>query len=176
MSMPNPYAAYLKQAQMHNNINTNQQVARGVQPPVPPISPPVPTTKPQAGVNNTVQPVSNSYLANKVMTAPPEELTLMLYQGAIKFMNQAIMFNNEDKMPESNQANQRAQAIIEELMCTLDMRQQISHQLFSMYQFILDNLIEGNINKDMNKIQISIDLTNQLRETWQEAMKLAKKG
>ncbi len=98
----------------------------------------------------------------------------MLFQGAIKFMNQAIIYIKANKTSEANRVNQRAQDIFEELMLTLDMKQDISHQLFSLYRFILDSLIEANINKNPDQIRTLIEMTMDLKATWQEAMKLSK--
>ncbi len=186
MSLNNPYAAYQKQSMIMKNI-----AGATVRPIILPVNlevlPAVATQNTQIDdkpetvnepymVSDKIQvsKVNNPYLANSVMTASPHELTSMLFQGAIKFMNQAIIYIKANKISEANHVNQRAQDIFEELMVTLDMKQDISHQLFSLYQFILDSLIEANINKNPDQIRTLIEMTMDLKATWQEAMKLAK--
>ncbi|OEF97737.1 flagellar export chaperone FliS [Desulfuribacillus alkaliarsenatis] len=110
------------------------------------------------------------------MTATPEELTLLLYGGAVKFMKQTIACMKANNITEANTANQRAQAIFEELMCSLDQEGQpeMSQQLYNLYEYINYSLVDANIKKDPQIIEQMIEFTNELRSTWQEAIKLVR--
>ncbi|NLX62345.1 MAG: flagellar export chaperone FliS [Tissierellia bacterium] len=117
----------------------------------------------------------NQYKQNTVYTATPEELTLMLYDGCIKFMNIA-KYNIENKnIQKSHEALLRAQDIIMELRSTLDPSYQISNNLMSLYDFMRQRLIDANINKDIKPIEEVLELMTDLRDTWKEAMKQVKK-
>jgi len=120
-------------------------------------------------VNNA----ASAYNDSKVMTATPAELTLMLYEGAIKFCNIAIMAIEKNDMQKANLNIIKAENIILELRSTLDMKYPVSMQLDSIYDFINRNLIEANIKKDKSKIEEVLGLIRELRDTWKEAMKLA---
>ncbi|NLC18956.1 MAG: flagellar export chaperone FliS [Clostridiales bacterium] len=116
---------------------------------------------------------ASAYNDSKVMTATPAELTLMLYEGAIKFCNIAIMAIEKNDMQKANLNIIKAENIILELRSTLDMKYPVSMQLDSIYDFINRNLIEANIKKDKSKIEEVLGLIRELRDTWKEAMKLA---
>jgi flagellar protein FliS len=114
------------------------------------------------------------YKQNMAMTAPPQELTLMLYDGAIKFIKQAIMYTQEKKYDKASHFNVRAQDIISELNTTLDMQYEISHNLRSLYDYMMRRLVEANIKKDANILDEVLGFVTELRDTWKEAMKLAR--
>lgn len=116
---------------------------------------------------------ASAYNDSKVLTATPAELTLMLYEGAIKFCNIAIMAIEKNDMQKANLNIIKAENIILELRSTLDMKYPVSMQLDSIYDFINRNLIEANIKKDKSKIEEVLGLIRELRDTWKEAMKLA---
>ncbi len=115
------------------------------------------------------------YQQNSVMTAAPEELTLMLYNGAIKFIKQAKIFMEQKQVEKTHNAIVRAQDIITELNITLNMDYEISKNLRSLYDFMLTRLTDANINKDIKILDEVLPLLEELRDTWQEAMKKAKK-
>lgn len=113
-----------------------------------------------------------SYQDNSITTASGPQLTLMLYNGCIKFINQGIKAL-ENKDHEAKNVNlQKAQDIIRELMLTLDPEVEISNQLLPLYDYIHHNLQEGNIKNDVELIKESLGLVTELRDTWKEAMKL----
>jgi len=116
---------------------------------------------------------TDNYLEQKVLSAKPEELTLMLYDGAIKFLKQVKMYNDQKNIPKSNYTNQRVQAIISELRATLNMDYDISKNLEQLYVYMNERLVEANIRKDNNIIDEVLDLIVDLRDTWKEAMKIA---
>ncbi|WP_026894455.1 flagellar export chaperone FliS [Clostridiisalibacter paucivorans] len=114
------------------------------------------------------------YQQNSVMTASPEELTLMLYNGAIKFIKQAKIFINEKQMENAHKSIVRAEDIIAELNITLNMDYEISENLRSLYTFILDRLTDANVQKSTDVLNEILPLVEDLRDTWQQAMKQAK--
>lgn len=115
------------------------------------------------------------YQQNSIMTASPEELTLMLYNGAIKFINLGKLHIENKEIEKANNAIKRAQDIIAELNNTLDMNYEISHNLGSIYTFILEKLLDANIKKDISFLDEVLPLIEEIRDTWKEAMKEARK-
>lgn len=118
----------------------------------------------------------SQYKQNNVMQASPQDLTLMLYNGAIRFANQGIIAIEEKNVENANNAILKTSQIITELNITLDMNFEISHQLHALYNYILNLLLDANLRKDNRFLEEAVDLITQLRDTWKEAMVLAKKG
>lgn len=114
------------------------------------------------------------YLRNQVNTARPEDLTLMLYNGAIKFLNQAKMAIEKKDIPKANSSLVKTQDIITELMTTLNMDYEISKSLVSLYDYMKNRLIEANIAKDVAAIVEIESMLLELRNTWATAMKQGK--
>lgn len=113
----------------------------------------------------------NQYKQNSVLSATPEELTLMLYEGAIKFMNIAKYSIENNCLEKTHSALIRAQDIILELNYSLDMNYDISKEFRSLYEFILSKLIDANIEKDIVAIEESLIITNGMKDAWKEAIK-----
>lgn len=173
MAINNPYAAYQRYATVNKpRISSNQTRQE--------ISPNTDEQEVKTTISNNVHNFSgnsvNQYFENTVLTAAPEELTLMLYDGAIKFMNKAIIFIEMKDVEKAHHSILRAQDIFAELMSTLNMDYEISKNLYNLYDFINVSLIQANINKDSELLREAINLTRELRDTWAQAMKLAKKG
>lgn len=116
----------------------------------------------------------NRYKQNSVLTATPEELTLMLYDGAIKFMNIAKYSIDNKDMVRAHNSLLRAQNIIDELNISLDMNYEISNELRSLYDFVMARLVDGNINKDIKAIEEAIAIVAEMRDTWKEVIKEVK--
>ncbi|WP_307436553.1 flagellar export chaperone FliS [Paenibacillus sp. V4I3] len=116
----------------------------------------------------------NLYINTQVNTAQPGELTLMLYNGCLKFMKQALEGLNKKDYEAKNINLKKAQDIINELIITLDMKYEISNQLFALYNFIRDRLFYANIELDIASLQMCIDFIRELRDTWSEALKVVK--
>jgi flagellar secretion chaperone FliS len=111
------------------------------------------------------------YQKNQVTTAKPEELTLMLYNGGIKFLQQSrIAIENKD-LAKANTLIMKAQDIITELMVTLNRNYEISNSLYALYEYMKQKLIEGNMKKDIILIDEVVGMLQELRTTWQQAMK-----
>lgn len=115
------------------------------------------------------------YQQSAISTASPEELTLMLYNGAIKFINLGKLHIEKKEIEQANNAIKRAQDIIYELNNTLDMNYEISNNLRSIYTFILEKLLDANIKKDVKFLDEALPLIEEIRDTWKEAMKEARK-
>ncbi|MHB8172075.1 MAG: flagellar export chaperone FliS [Thermincolia bacterium] len=109
------------------------------------------------------------YQQVSVQTASPEKLLIMLYDGAIKFLNQAkeAMANNDIK--ETNRLLGRTHDIIAELIDTLKMDYEIAHNLYSIYDYINRRLVEANARRDSTIIDGVIKQLSELRESWMEA-------
>lgn len=88
-----------------------------------------------------------TYQHNSVNTSTPGELTLMLYNGCLKFIHQAKNSLENNNFQEMNLSSQKAQAIISELMLTLDTSYPVSQNMLSLYEFVNSRLIDGNIKK-----------------------------
>ena len=115
--------------------------------------------------------VAAKYNDNKIMTASPAELTLMLYEGAIKFCNIAIMAIEKNDLQKANHNIIKAESIISELRSTLDEDYPVSKDLDLLYEYIYRRLIEANLDKDKAIIEEVLDFIRELRNTWKEAMK-----
>jgi flagellar protein FliS len=111
------------------------------------------------------------YKNNSVLTASGPELTLMLYNGAIKFCNLAKEAIINKDIPKSHENIVKAENIIEELKLTLNKKYPISEEMDRMYTFINQLLIQANIKKDVQTLEDALSLIREFRDTWQEAMK-----
>ena len=116
------------------------------------------------------------YKEQSVTTATPEELTLMLYNGCIKFINLAEVYIEEKDYAKSNLNIQKAQGIIQELNITLNMDYEISQNLRQLYTFVNEKLLDANIQKDKQALFDAKEIVSDLRDTWKEAMALSRKG
>lgn len=111
------------------------------------------------------------YQKTQVSTAKPEELTLMLYNGGIKFLQQAKMAIDNKDLAKANSLILKTQEIITELMITLNMDYEISASLSALYEYMKQRLIEANMKKDIVIVDEVIEMLMELRTTWQQAMK-----
>ena len=116
------------------------------------------------------------YKENSVYTATPEELTLMLYNGLVKFILQGINAIEEKNIKKASDCLIRCQDIITEFRATLDMNYEISKSFDSIYEYMYRRLVDANIRKDKAILEEVLGYAKELRDTWQEAMKLAKRG
>ena len=116
----------------------------------------------------------NAYKQNSVTTASPGELTLMLYNGCLKFLNRAKLAIAEKNIEERNHYIQRSQAIIGELMSTLNMDIEISKQMLPLYEYMNRRLTEANIQNDSSIIEEVEGLVTEFRDTWKEVIKITR--
>ncbi|WP_103108961.1 flagellar export chaperone FliS [Brevibacillus reuszeri] len=115
-----------------------------------------------------------AYQTNSVNTANPGELTLMLYNGALKFLKQAKVSLAEKKWDKANEYNKRVQDIVGELIVSLDQKYPLAKQMLSLYEYLQERLIEANIKKESSILEEVEGLLTQFRDTWKQAMVLAK--
>jgi flagellar protein FliS len=116
------------------------------------------------------------YLQTQVQTASPGELTLMLFNGCIRFVKQAIACMERQDIAGKHANFVRAQNIVEELQSTLNMEYEISHQLGSLYGFLLTKLSDANVKMDREAANYCVSMLTELRDTWHEALKSLKVG
>ncbi|MEH7336034.1 flagellar export chaperone FliS [Neobacillus drentensis] len=121
--------------------------------------------------------LTNAYQAyenNQVLFAKGEELTALLYKGAIKFIEQAKLAIEKNDWSRTNDRIIKAQNIITELMVTLNMEIEVSKSLVLLYDYIKRRLIEANMKKEpgiLNEVQ---EMLVELLGTWTEAMKTVR--
>lgn len=111
---------------------------------------------------------------NSILTASPQELTLMLYNGAIKFGNQAIIAIENKDYEKAHNSIIRVEDIIQEFQATLDMEYDVANSFAIMYDYIYRRLLEANINKDIEILEEVLGYLRELRDTWKEAMRIVK--
>ena len=116
------------------------------------------------------------YKNQSINTSTPEELTLKLYEGCIKFINLAILGIEEKNIEKSNTNILKAQNIINELNLTLNMDYEISKNLRLLYDYLYRRLVEANIKKDKAILEEVKEFVVEFRDTWKQAMKLARQG
>ena len=114
------------------------------------------------------------YKDNKILTATPAELTLMLYEGAIKFCNIALMAIEKQDIEKANNNIIKAENIITELRATLDFRYPVAVQFEMVYDYIYRRLIEANLKKDKDILEEALGYIREMRDTWKEVMKAAR--
>ena len=124
-------------------------------------------------------PVQNpyeQYQRNKVLTATPAEVTLMLYEGAIKFCNIAIMAIENNEMEKAHNNIMKTQRIIEEFRNTLDRQYEVAEDFDRIYVYVLRRLFEANVRKDKEFLGAVNGHLRSLRDTWKEVMKKCNKA
>ncbi len=113
-----------------------------------------------------------SYQQNSVTTASPGELTLMLYNGCLKFIVQAKKAIADKNIEAKNTNIQKAQNIIRELMVTLNMNQEVSQNMMSLYDYMNRQLIEANLKSDAAILDEVEGLVTEFRDTWKEVIQV----
>lgn len=116
----------------------------------------------------------NAYQKNAIMTASPAELTLMLYDGAIKFCNIALTAIEKNDVQRAHQNIKKAEAIITELRASLDRKYPVWEDFERVYDYIYRRLVEGNIHKDIEIIEDALKYIREMRDTWKEVMRQNK--
>ncbi|MBR4574965.1 MAG: flagellar export chaperone FliS [Lachnospiraceae bacterium] len=116
------------------------------------------------------------YNQNKILTASPAELTLMLYDGAIKFCNIAIMGIEQDDVQKAHNNIMKVQKIIEEFQITLNFKYEIANDFNNVYNYIMKRLREANMTKDKAILEEVSEHLHTMRDTWKEVMRLNNKA
>ena len=116
------------------------------------------------------------YNQSKILTASPAELTLMLYEGAIKFCNIAIMGIEQGDLTKAHNNIMKFQKIIEEFQITLNFKYEIANDFNNVYNYLIRRLREANMTKDKEILEEVDEHLHTMRDTWKEVMRLNHKA
>ncbi len=112
----------------------------------------------------------DAYAKNKILTASPAELTLMLYEGAIKFCNIAIAGIEEKDIEKAHNNITKVENIITEFLSTLDHKYPVATDFENVYKYLMDRLLEANLKKDKEILEEVLMHLRTMRDTWKEVM------
>ncbi len=115
----------------------------------------------------------DQYRKNKVLTASPAELVLMLYDGAIKFCNIGLVAIENNDVNKANTNIQKAERIVAELRGSLDMKYPVAKDFDNVYEYIGWALLQANIKKSPERLEEALKHLRTMRDTWKEVMKIA---
>lgn len=105
---------------------------------------------------------------NKILTASPQEVITLLYDGAIKFCNMALLgFENND-IEKININIQKAERIIEELVSSLNFDYPVSNDFLNIYKFIYQLLLDANVKKDKEKLERALVELREIKDIWRQ--------
>jgi flagellar secretion chaperone FliS len=112
---------------------------------------------------------NRAYTESSILTAPPERLVVMLYDGAIRFLKQAAVAQRSGQQQMFLDRLRRGEAIIDELNVTLDMSQgDVAARLRAIYVFCKRHLVEAHVQRDAGRVDEVVKLLSELREGWQQ--------
>ncbi|EPD49596.1 flagellar protein FliS [Paenisporosarcina sp. HGH0030] len=117
-----------------------------------------------------------TYQQNSVMTASPQELTLMLYNGCLKFIRLSKKAMTEKNYEVKNTNIIKAQNIIQELRITLNQEIEISNNMTQLYEYMHTRLVDANIKNNLEILEEVEGYVVELRDTWKQVIELAKKN
>lgn len=112
------------------------------------------------------------YKNSKVLTASPAELTLMLYEGAIKFCNIAIEGCKEKDVQKAHTHIVKVERIIDYLRVTLDMKYPVAKEFEKIYSYLSSRLVQANITKDTEILEEINTHLRSVRDNWKEVMRI----
>ena len=115
-----------------------------------------------------------NYANTKIQTATHAQLTLMLYDGAIKFCNLAINAVEEGQIEMANTNIKKVEAIIAEFRATLNFKYPVAKDFDNVYEYLGRRLLEANLHKDKEILEEVLSHLRVMRETWTEVMKQSK--
>ncbi|NLV22456.1 MAG: flagellar export chaperone FliS [Syntrophomonadaceae bacterium] len=122
-----------------------------------------------------MSPTMNAYKKNQINTATSEQLVLMLYDGARKFTRQAIKSLQDGDMQLAHQNLIRAQDIITELMCGVNLSAgEIAEKFLYFYRYMQEQLIQANLKKDSQYAQEVLSMLDDLRNAWAQIISQAQ--
>lgn len=116
------------------------------------------------------------YQDSKILTASPAELTLMLYEGIIKFTNIGITAIKNREFQKANLNIMKAERIVDHLSATLNDKYPVAKDFQNIYSCIMQALISGNMKKDVAELERALEYSRMIRDTWKEVMKASEKG
>jgi len=114
------------------------------------------------------------YNNSKILTASPAELTLMLYDGAIKFCNIAILAVEQKDIEKAYINITKTERIIDYFRQTLDMRYEVAQDFDRVYEYLGHRLVEANMKKDKEILEEVNEHIRSMRDTWKEVMRINK--
>lgn len=114
------------------------------------------------------------YNNSKVLTATPAELTLMLYEGAIKFCNMAILAVEQKDIEKAHMNIVKTEKIIDHFRITLDMKYPVAQDFERVYSYLSRRLVQANISKDKEILEEVCGHLRTMRDTWKEVMRINK--
>lgn len=112
------------------------------------------------------------YNNSKVLTASPAELTLMLYDGAIKFCNVAMTAMEQKDVQKAHINIIKVQKIIEYLRQTLDMKYPVAKDFEDIYVYLEKRLVQANVKKEHEILEECLEHLRTVRDTWKEVMRI----
>ena len=112
------------------------------------------------------------YNTSKILTASPAELTLMLYEGAIKFCNIAIIAVENKDVEKAHINIQKTRKIVEHFRLTLDMKYPVAQDFDRVYEYLMRRLLQANIKKDKEILEEVNEHLRSMRDTWKEVMRI----
>jgi flagellar protein FliS len=115
------------------------------------------------------------YRNSKVMTASPADLTLMLYDGAVKFCSIAIMAVEQKDIPKAHNHIVKVENIVNYLRMTLDMKFEVAKDFERIYNYLSQRLTEANLKKDQAILEEVREHLRSIRDTWKEVMRMDKR-
>lgn len=115
-----------------------------------------------------------AYQNNTINTASPADLTLMLYEGAVKFCNMALDGLKQNDREKANNNIIKAEKIIVEFRATLDFKYPVAKDFDVVYDYIYRRLVEANIKKDPEILSEALRYIREMRDTWKEVMNITK--
>ena len=116
----------------------------------------------------------DAYAKNKILTSSPAELTLMLYEGAIKFCNIAIAAIEEKNVEKAHNNITKVENIIAEFLSTLDHKYPVAKDFENVYNYLMERLLEANLKKDKEILEEVLTHLRTMRDTWKEVMEQNK--
>jgi len=117
-----------------------------------------------------------AYQNSKILTASPAELTLMLYEGAIKFCNIAIVGCEEGDIEKAHNNIRKTDLIIEEFQITLNRKYPVAKDFDEVYTYIRSRLVQANLTKDPEILKEVLGHLRTMRDTWKEVMRITGNG
>ena len=119
---------------------------------------------------------AKAYKSVAVSTATPSHLVLMLFDGALRFISAALHgFESESISARFEQVNNnsiKTQNILRELQCSLDMKVggEFAQRMYALYEFMLDQILKGNMKKDPEPFRIVERLLGEIRGAWAQML------
>ncbi|HNW25399.1 MAG TPA: flagellar export chaperone FliS [Candidatus Gastranaerophilaceae bacterium] len=126
-------------------------------------------------MNNLVNPYLKQYQKNQVETASPEQVLILLYDGAIQYLNKAKIAIGMNDIEQIQKNLTGCERIILEFMSTLDIKNggSLAQNLYKLYDYLYNTLVEINVSKDEKKLEEVLRHLTGLRETWNKAIAMA---